>query len=284
MIELGQLERRHEDFARRNILQIVISMEGLGLAKKTQADFPHLVVLADEGRGLSIAAALVHAHAKPDGADIDAPTTILVDQKGIVRWIYRVRKRSRDCRRMRCCRRWTRICGHIRRIFSLRSSSQGHVGSEWLAPRGNSVPRLIVIKGADEGKQFELTGDRLTAGRDSANKVRLYDTEASRRHAEFVRTPEGYRLRDVGTPTALSSTARAPRTFSFGPAIRFASARPFSSSARDAPTPPRPPRLPIKSISSPAKTSNCRQPSFAPLAKRRAAASSLDQRKWRANG
>ena len=61
------------------------------------------------------------------------------------------------------------------------------------------MPRLIVIKGADEGKQFELTGDRLTAGRDSANKVRLHDTEASRRHAEFVRTPEGYRLLDVGS-------------------------------------------------------------------------------------
>jgi signal transduction histidine kinase len=61
------------------------------------------------------------------------------------------------------------------------------------------VPRLIVIKGADEGKQFDLTGDRLTAGRDSANKVRLCDTEASRHHAEFVLTPEGYRLIDVGS-------------------------------------------------------------------------------------
>jgi signal transduction histidine kinase len=58
---------------------------------------------------------------------------------------------------------------------------------------------LIVIKGADEGKQFELTGDRLTAGRDSSSKVRLCDTEASRRHAEFVRSPEGYRLIDVGS-------------------------------------------------------------------------------------
>lgn len=61
------------------------------------------------------------------------------------------------------------------------------------------MPRLIVIKGADEGKQFELAGDRLTAGRDSSNKVRLCDTEASRRHAEFVLTPEGYRLIDVGS-------------------------------------------------------------------------------------
>jgi peroxiredoxin len=89
MVELGQLERRHEDFARRNTRVIVISMEGLDDAQKTQADFPHLLVLADEGRGLSDAAALVHAHAKPDGSDIDAPTTILVDGKGTVRWLYR---------------------------------------------------------------------------------------------------------------------------------------------------------------------------------------------------
>jgi signal transduction histidine kinase/pSer/pThr/pTyr-binding forkhead associated (FHA) protein len=61
------------------------------------------------------------------------------------------------------------------------------------------VPRLTVIKGADEGKLFELTADHVSVGRDSANKVRLHDTEVSRRHAEFVRTPEGYRLRDLGS-------------------------------------------------------------------------------------
>ena len=49
MIELGQLERRHEDFARQNARVIVVSMEGAEDAKKTQADFPHLVVLALAG-------------------------------------------------------------------------------------------------------------------------------------------------------------------------------------------------------------------------------------------
>jgi signal transduction histidine kinase/pSer/pThr/pTyr-binding forkhead associated (FHA) protein len=61
------------------------------------------------------------------------------------------------------------------------------------------VPRLIVIKGTDEGRQYALTGDVLPAGRDSTSKVRLSDTEVSRRHAEFVRTAEGYRVRDVGS-------------------------------------------------------------------------------------
>ena len=65
------------------------------------------------------------------------------------------------------------------------------------------MPRLIVIKGVDEGKQFELTGDLLGAGRDSANRIKLHDTEASRRHAEFVRTPEGYRLLDLGSSNGL---------------------------------------------------------------------------------
>ena len=89
MIELGQLERRHDDFARRNTRVIAVSMEGPDDARKTQTDFPHLVVLADEGRGLSDAAALVHAHAKQGGGDADAPTTILVDRNGEVRWLYR---------------------------------------------------------------------------------------------------------------------------------------------------------------------------------------------------
>lgn len=62
------------------------------------------------------------------------------------------------------------------------------------------MPRLIVITGTDEGRQFVLQGDAVSAGRDSASRVRLTDTEVSRRHAEFQRTAEGgYRVRDVGS-------------------------------------------------------------------------------------
>jgi hypothetical protein len=42
-----------------------------------------------EARGLSDAAALIHPHAAPDGGDVDVPTTILVDRRGIVRRICR---------------------------------------------------------------------------------------------------------------------------------------------------------------------------------------------------
>ncbi|HEV3205104.1 MAG TPA: ATP-binding protein [Gemmataceae bacterium] len=62
------------------------------------------------------------------------------------------------------------------------------------------MPRLIVIKGTDVGKQFDLAQPVLAVGRDAANPIRLHDTEVSRRHAEF-RLIEGddYRLVDLGS-------------------------------------------------------------------------------------
>jgi alkyl hydroperoxide reductase subunit AhpC len=89
MIELVQLERRHAEFRQRHTRVLVASVEGQGDARKTQADFPHLIVLADQAGSLSQAAGLIHPHAGPDGADIDVPTTIIVDRKGTVRWLYR---------------------------------------------------------------------------------------------------------------------------------------------------------------------------------------------------
>ncbi len=59
--------------------------------------------------------------------------------------------------------------------------------------------KLIVIKGADEGKQFDLSDTLVGVGRDAVNQIRLHDTEISRRHAEFYRCPQGYRLRDIGS-------------------------------------------------------------------------------------
>src|SRR5262249_23735317 len=64
---------------------------------------------------------------------------------------------------------------------------------------GGSVPRLIVIKGADEGKQFTLTGPAHSVGRAAGSPVRLTDPEVSRRHAEFRQADDGYRVVDVGS-------------------------------------------------------------------------------------
>lgn len=89
MIELGQLESRHEDFERRNIRVIAISMEETAEAVQTQERFPHLNFIADSSRGMSGPLQLIHAKARPDGGDADVPTTVIVDRNGMVRWLYR---------------------------------------------------------------------------------------------------------------------------------------------------------------------------------------------------
>ncbi len=89
MAELVQLDRRHESFEKRGVRVVVVSVEGTEDAAKTQAQFPRLTVLADESLGLSKALGVIHEHAGPDGSDIDTPTTVLVDKRGTVRWLYR---------------------------------------------------------------------------------------------------------------------------------------------------------------------------------------------------
>ncbi len=61
------------------------------------------------------------------------------------------------------------------------------------------VPRLIIIKGVDEGKQFELGEPVISVGRDATSQFRLHDTEVSRRHAEFRQVGGDYQLVDVGS-------------------------------------------------------------------------------------
>jgi signal transduction histidine kinase len=58
---------------------------------------------------------------------------------------------------------------------------------------------LVVLKGADEGRQFELNDAIVGIGRDATNRIRLHDTEVSRRHAELRRDEEGYRVHDLGS-------------------------------------------------------------------------------------
>lgn len=89
MVELGQLEKQHEQFARQKTQVVVISIEGPEDAKLTQKDFPHLVVVADSDRKLTEAVEVLHPDSHPEGGDTSAPTTLLVDGGGIVRWVHR---------------------------------------------------------------------------------------------------------------------------------------------------------------------------------------------------
>jgi signal transduction histidine kinase len=62
------------------------------------------------------------------------------------------------------------------------------------------VASLYVIQGSDEGKRFELTTPVVGLGREANSAVRLHDTEASRRHAELRRLPNGtHQLLDLGS-------------------------------------------------------------------------------------
>lgn len=89
MSELGQLEAHHADFDLRNTRIVVSSLEGRETAAQTQAEFPHLVVISDQDRSLADAADVIHKQSAPDGGDTSAPTTILLDCQGQVRWVFR---------------------------------------------------------------------------------------------------------------------------------------------------------------------------------------------------
>jgi peroxiredoxin len=89
MIELGQLEATWRDFAQRQVRVVVVSVEGREAAEATQAQFPHLVVVSDEERSLVGAVGVVHRRSAPGGGDSAAPTTLLVDGEGTLRWAFR---------------------------------------------------------------------------------------------------------------------------------------------------------------------------------------------------
>lgn len=59
------------------------------------------------------------------------------------------------------------------------------------------MTKLLVIKGSDRGKQFQLLEDDLTSlGRDPNNAIQLGDPEISRIHAYIKRTEKGFVIAD----------------------------------------------------------------------------------------
>jgi signal transduction histidine kinase len=72
------------------------------------------------------------------------------------------------------------------------------------------VARLIVTRGVDEGRQFELVEPVVTVGRHSSNTVILHDIQVSRRHLELRATEGGtHHLRDLGSGNGTWVNGRA---------------------------------------------------------------------------
>jgi|GEM_PF-6325716 len=81
MVELGQLEKRHQDFTGRHVRIFAVSNDDPQTARATQADFPHLVIVSDAEQTLAKAVQVLHPGAGPHHEDVNAPTTFLVDGK-----------------------------------------------------------------------------------------------------------------------------------------------------------------------------------------------------------
>jgi pSer/pThr/pTyr-binding forkhead associated (FHA) protein len=64
-------------------------------------------------------------------------------------------------------------------------------------PTGSAL--LVVRRGPNSGSRFLLDSDTTTAGRHPSSDIFLDDVTVSRRHAEFVRTDDGFSVRDVGS-------------------------------------------------------------------------------------
>ncbi|MBI2824366.1 MAG: redoxin domain-containing protein [Planctomycetia bacterium] len=89
MTHLRELEAHHEEFARVRANVVVVSIEDVDTAAATQRDFPHLTVVSDERRELADAVDVINKQSAPDGGDSAAPTILLVDSGGTVRWLHR---------------------------------------------------------------------------------------------------------------------------------------------------------------------------------------------------
>jgi len=64
-------------------------------------------------------------------------------------------------------------------------------------PAGSAL--LVVQRGPNAGARFLLDADRTTAGRRPESDIFLDDVTVSRKHAEFLRRPGGFSVRDVGS-------------------------------------------------------------------------------------
>jgi peroxiredoxin len=89
MLELGELDKSILEFKKRDARIVAVSVDGLEDTKVVQEKFPHLLLLSDAKQSLVNALHAIHRGAGPGGADIAAPTTVIVNRGGYVDWVFR---------------------------------------------------------------------------------------------------------------------------------------------------------------------------------------------------
>jgi len=89
MMELGELEKRHQDFEQRKTRIFAISSDDPETARLTQKDFPHLSIVSDAQQQIAKTMQVLDSGKGPHGSDTNAPTTFFVDGAGTVRWVFR---------------------------------------------------------------------------------------------------------------------------------------------------------------------------------------------------
>ena len=60
-------------------------------------------------------------------------------------------------------------------------------------------PQVVMRSGPIPGSTYFLTKDEMVVGRDLGNDIPVPDPEISRRHARFIKRPEGFYVEDLGS-------------------------------------------------------------------------------------
>ncbi|HYN44001.1 MAG TPA: sigma 54-interacting transcriptional regulator [Thermoanaerobaculia bacterium] len=81
--------------------------------------------------------------------------------------------------------------------------------------------RLVIVAGPSRGIQVALEAEEVVLGRDSACGVCLPDATLSRHHATLARTPDGWRLRDLGSLNGLRVNGQSTADHLLAPGDRI---------------------------------------------------------------
>jgi peroxiredoxin len=78
-----------QEFEKRHVRIVAVTLEEHEDAEISQKKFPHLIVVSDPEQSLAGAVQAIQRASNPNGGDTAAPTTLLLDGKGTIRWTFR---------------------------------------------------------------------------------------------------------------------------------------------------------------------------------------------------